>query len=176
MKTFVKRLLKGLIYTGLSLFFIFHEYGTNSLGSNHKWGDSVSVWAETQSGFVQGASSLFMFVLGFAALIYLVKGVYFITSAHTGKNPVFENSLREKFSKSCSGFDGDNKNIERIKAYRESKLSTMMNSEAAEEYKSTAWIDSLAANGGKKAQATIRFIDSQLAARSNEDGYNFLKR
>ena len=42
MKIYPKRLLKAFAYTGASLFIIFHEFGTNELGANVRWRDSLS--------------------------------------------------------------------------------------------------------------------------------------
>ena len=38
MRIYPKRLVKALVYTGASIFFIFHEYGTNLLGADKPWG------------------------------------------------------------------------------------------------------------------------------------------
>jgi hypothetical protein len=55
-------------------------------------------------------------------------------------------------------------------------MSTMTNAEGAEEYKKTAWVDGLTSDNGKHTQSLKRYIDSSLAAKTNEDGYNWLKK
>jgi hypothetical protein len=143
MKIYGKRLLKGLIYTGLSLFVIFHEFGTNFLGAKEKWMPMISHWAENQSTFVYGLTKFLMFVAIVAALVYLVKGIYFLCTMHIQKNGVFEVPLSVMFSKPVSGFEGQGNGIDRMKQYRNAKMSTMTNAEGAEEYKKTAWVDGL---------------------------------
>jgi hypothetical protein len=176
MKIYPIRLLKAVAYSGASVFIIFHEFGTNSLGADVRWRDTLSRWGESQSAFIEGLVSFLIFVVMVAALVYLVKGFYYFCSLNVEKNPVFENSLKTKFSKPCSGLDGNSSNIERMKQYRDAKLSIMENSLAAEEYKKTAWVDGLTMDGGKHTQTTKRFIDASLAAKTFEEGYLWLRK
>ena len=176
MKIYPKRLLKAFCYTGASLFFIFHENGTNWLGSDVRWGELINRWGSKQSGFVGGLAEFVVMAFSVLALIYLIKGYYYFNTLHIEKNPVFENSIRDKFRKPCSGYDGDESNLEKFKTYRDSKMSTMMNSEAAQEYKKTAWVDSLTSDNGKSTQSVKRYINANLAAKTNTEGYNWLKK
>jgi len=175
MAIYLKRLAKGLLYAGLSLYVIFHEFGTNSLGSYHRWGEAISKWAKTQSGFVSTIADLLYFILILGALIYLVKGVFFLMSLNVEEVPAVEVSLKELFRKPCTSSGDDTENIDRIKRYRDSKLAAMTNSDAAKEYKKTAWVDGLTSDSGPHTQATRRYINAQLAAKTNEQGYQWLK-
>ena len=175
MKIYINRFFKGIIYTGISLFFIFHEFGTGTLGANIRWRESTIEWAEKQSGFMSSLVEFLFFAIIFISLIYLIKGIYFLCTIHIERNTVFEIPISVMFSKPSTGFE-DKDNIDRIKKYRDAKLSTMMNSEASEEYMKTAWIDSLEKNKGTSTQTVIRYINSKLAAKSNEEGYSWLKR
>ena len=95
---------------------------------------------------------------------------------HIEKHPAFENSIREKFRAPCSGFDGDESNLEKMREYRDSKMSAMMNNEKVIEYTKTAWIDGLTSYNGKSTQSVKRYINAQLSCKSNEDGYLWLKK
>lgn len=176
MKIYLKRLVKGIGYTTVSIVYIFHEFGTNELGASVTWRDSLEVWAGNKSEFVQGLLTFLVFVLAVLALIYLIKGVYYLTSLTTEKNPVFETSLREKFNKPYSGYDGDGDNIEKMKVYRDSKLTCMSNKVGAEEMKQSVSIDSLLSCKGKSTQSVRRYVSSELSAKSNEEGYQWLKK
>jgi hypothetical protein len=176
MEIYGKRLVKGILYTGISLYAICHEFGTNWLGSNNKWKDSISRWAENQPDFISWMSSLFVFLMTFIALALLAKGIYYLCSMHLEKVPAVDTPWSVKFAKPCGNSDDEGDNIEKFQKFRDSKLSTMTNSEAAEEYKKTAWVDSLSSDNGKHTQSVKRYINSKLSAKTNEQGYNWLKR
>lgn len=176
MKIYLNRFFKGIFFTGVSLFFIFHEYGTNYLGSNHRWRDMILSWGDAHSGIFSTLASIFVFLMSFLSLIYLCKGVYFLFTCHMEKFAPLDTSLAEKFKKPCSGYEDSDSNIENFKKYRNAKMATMTNSEAAAEYKKTAWVDGLTSDNGKNTKSVKRYIDSQLAAKSNEQGYNWLKK
>lgn len=176
MKIYGNRLVKGILYTGISLYTICHEFGTNWLGSNNRWRDSISEWAETQSDFVSWMASFFIFLIVLFALIFFQKGVYYLFTINVETVPAVDTPLSVKFGKPCGHSDDEGDNIEKFKRYRDSKLSTMTNSEAAEEYKKTAWVDSISSDNGKHTQSVRRYINAKLSAKTNEQGYEWMKR
>jgi hypothetical protein len=177
MKIYIKRLLKGLLYTGLSFFYAFHEYGTNSLGSKVKWNDLATSWAQNQGDVVVAIVPFLFFILNVAAFVYLIKGGYFLMTMHVEKISTFEVPLSVMFSKPVSGYENSEfSNIDKIKKYRDSKMTTLMNSDAVGEYKKTAWLDGLTSDSGKNTQSLKRFVNASLAAKSNEQGYEWLKK
>ena len=167
---YINRLLKGVIFAGASLFFMFHEFSPSSLGIEVNWQTAIERWAQNQSEFMSGLTQFLYFVAVVASLIFLVKGFYFTFSCHIERHPTFEGAWKQT---SWSTWHGGS-NIDRMKEYRESKLSTMTTSEAANEYKATAWLDGYCE--GKSTQSAIRYIDSKLSAMTNEEGYQWLKR
>jgi hypothetical protein len=177
MAIYAKRFIKGVLYTGISAYYICHEHGTNELGSNNKWEEAVSKWAEGQSAFVSGATSWAMFILSLFILALFAKGLYYLFTMHVESVPsIDETSLIEKLTIGGGPSNNDEDNIDRIKKYRDSKLSAMPNSKAAAEYKKTAWIDAIPKHGGSRTQSVRRYINSQLSAKSNEQAYEWLKR
>lgn len=176
MQIYPKRLLKGILYLGVSLSVTFHEFGTNSLGADVRWRDSIEKWAETQSGFVSGLMSFLVFVVICASVVYLAKGFFFLTTAHIEKVPALEVPLKEMFSKPCSDSNSTvTSNIEKMKAYRDAKFSTMMNEEMSSDYRKTAWIDGLDSNNTKNAMKAKEYINSKLSVMDNETSYKWLK-
>jgi hypothetical protein len=176
MKIYLKRLLKGVLYSGLSLYYMFHEFGTNWLGSNAKWNDLATSWAQSNGDVALAIVPFLFFVLNIASLIYFIKGLYFLRTMHVEKLSTFEMPLSELFrTPSCDTEDSEYSNIDKIKKYRDSKMTTMTNEQAAEEYKKTAWLDGLTSDSGKNTQSVKRYVNSSLAAKSNEQGYQWLK-
>ncbi len=175
MKIYLNRLLKGILFTGLSIFVIFHEYGTNYLGSNHRWREAILDWGETQTGFVSNLTSIAVFLMAFLSLIYLCKGVYYLCTCHLESFSPLDTSLAEKLRKPCSGYDGSESNIDKIIKYRDAKFSAMTNEQMVKDYKATAWLDSLKSNNTPNAGKAREYINSKLSAMDNETAYKWLK-
>jgi hypothetical protein len=176
MEIYVKRLVKGILYTGIGAYTACHEYGTNWLGSNNRWRDSIAKWAENQSDFVSWMASFSVFLMTFIALALLAKGIYYLYTMHLEEVPAIDTTFAEKMRTPCTRHNSGGDNIEKFKQYRDAKLSAMSNYAAAEEYKKTAWVDSLGSDNGRHTQSARRYINSQLASKTNEQGYNWLKR
>jgi hypothetical protein len=174
MKIYLKRLVKGLAYLGTSTFVIFHEFGTNSLGSENKWMPQIESWAATQTNFVETLTMVLLIIAMIAVLIYALKGVFYLTTLHIEKHPIFEVSFKQMMAP-VGPSKNSVSNLEKMQAYRDAKMSTMTNEDAAREYMKTAWVDSLISDNGRSTQSTKRYIDSCLSAKTNEDGYNWLK-
>jgi hypothetical protein len=64
--------------------------------------------------------------------------------------------------------------LNRIRAFRSSKLGTMGSENASKEYMKTAWIDAL--DDGDKSTARVKdYLNSRLSSMPNQDGYDFVK-
>lgn len=176
MEIYLNRLVKGVLYTGIGAYTICHEFGTNWLGSNNRWKDSISKWAENQPDFISWLSSFFVFLMALIALVLFAKGIYYLCTMHLEEVPAIDTTFAEKMRTPCTGYGNEGNNIEKFKQYRDAKLSAMSNSAAAEEYKKTAWVDSLTSDNGKHTQSVKRYINSQLAAKTNEQAYEWMKR
>ena len=174
------RLLKGLVYLGVSGWLICHEFGTNELGSTHKWIPQLEKYASAQGWLFENAILLFVFALMVIPAIYVLKGAYFIlTCNHEEADKVYGKPLANfwsglRFGRSSSD-DGGEDNIDRLKKYRASKMSVMNNEQSVNEYRQTAWLDGMTNNGGRNAQNTKRYINSKLSTMSNEQAYNWIK-
>ena len=68
---------------------------------------------------------------------------------------------------------GGNDNIERMRAYRDSKMQNMNNDDAAVFMRDTAWLDGL--NGGGSRTGQVRgYINSKLTNMSNETAMDWI--
>ena len=174
------RLLKGLIYTAGSIYAILHEEGNSILGHTEKWVPQLESYAKINDGTIlYYLAQLCIFAIYLVPLIYLVKGVYFIFTCNLPEaDGIFGKTRIGEFWDALSENKGNSeeKHIERIKGYRDSKLGMMGNEEAAKEYKKTAWIDGVTSGGGKNTERTKGYVNSKLGNMSNEGGYEWLKK
>jgi len=93
--------------------------------------------------------------------IGLVRGIYF---------------LYPYFISGSSNTSFNTSSIDRVKSYRNAKLSTMDVSDASEEYKKTAWVDSFQNSDSPQVTRVMNTINSKLSILSQNDGYDSLKK
>ncbi len=174
---YIKRLLKAIIYSGVAIFIIIHDHGTSShdIGAN-VWGEQLEFWADSIPGNWGVLASILVLIYLILPLILLVKGYYYFTSAHIEEGPLDKLDWSgASFSDLNKPSDGDTANIEKVMEYRNSKMYAMDNKMAAEEFKSTAWVDGLFADKSANTTRVRNYVNSELAARTNEQGYQWLK-
>ena len=170
----LRRLLKGIIYIGVTLAIMFN-------------------FKVLESGFEDflmagGYSEMWMgilYMVGFLSFAFLIVGAYFFLTCHLDRNPVFENPWSEvlsgrgvsvtKVQGGGSAGIGSLSNIHNICNYRDSVLSTKNQKDGASEYMKTAWIDGVVNQSGANTNSVLRYIDSNLSTMSNENGYEWLK-
>jgi hypothetical protein len=175
---YIKRLLKAVIYFGLGVFIIIHDNGPRAYDSDHTvWSKQLEVWADSIPGIWGFLASILVLVFHLLPLILLVKGYYYFKTLEFEEGP-FDKDLwvggGTYESKDSKGKSTDN--IEKILEYRNSKMYAMDNKMAAEEFKSTAWVDGLFAGNSENTTRVRNYVNSELAARTNEQGYQWLKK
>ena len=165
MTLYINRLIKAVLYTGLSLTYCF-MFGTMKEALLH--------WMNT-SDISLGWMNVF-YIFGIVPILFFVKGMFFFCTLHVKKHPVYENGWKFHLTTGAP-IDGatPNSNIDRISKYRDSLLSSKTNSDGADEYMKTAWIDGLKSNRGKRTNDVTNYIDSKLASMDNSTGYKWLK-
>ena len=106
------------------------------------------------------------------SLLVFMKGCHLMwTSRHV--RPVLSNLIYLWGGNDSS--DEEYKSIERLKKYRDGKLSIMDNESAAKEYKKTLWLDGLGTTSGKSTKRAKKYINGKLSIMDNESAYKFLK-
>jgi len=172
--------LKGIIYLALSSLLIWHEFGTPKSGN--EWIPQIEKWASTNPT-LDFFVTILLLVCGIVVLLYFFKGLSFtfimggLTKEEYARTPwakiTFSGSISSHLANSSGS--GKNNNIEKAKKYRDSKFSTMSNEEMANDYRKTAWIDSLDSNSTKNASKAKKYINSKLSTMDNETSYKWLK-
>jgi len=171
---YLKRLIKAILYSGISLYYFFHEFSHEFC--NHPWSEKILGWAPS-TGIGHTAADTLVFAMTITAFVFMLKGVYYFSSLHLENgNPTFDRTLSEMFEGGGISESKANRcNIQRVMSYRDSKMSAMSNSSAASEYRQTAWINGYIDSDCSSVQSAVSYIDSKLGAMSNEQGYNWLK-
>jgi hypothetical protein len=175
MKIYGFRLFKGLFYTGASTAIIYHEFGANSLTFGEKWLPQIEAWSATQSETIQTIVAIATIIALIGVMVYFVKGVFYLWTLKIDKHPAFEIPLSEMLVSSGIGLEDGADALQKMQSYRDSKMATMTNSDAAMEYKQTAWVDGLLSSNSTRTKAVRGYINGELSSRTNVDGYNWLK-
>lgn len=161
----LRRLLKGLIYFGVTLMFainfneILDKFWSFLIdnGYSNEWLGAVKL-------------------LGFPIFIYFIVGLYFTVTFYLNRNPMFENSWKDVLTNGDSIDPNDSamfgNGFRRAMEYRDSKMNTMPNEQASREYAKTTWLDTIA---NSKDSPTKRYVDSKLNSMTNESAYKWLK-
>jgi hypothetical protein len=71
--------------------------------------------------------------------------------------------------------DDEHKHIERVRQYRNSKISLMSNETAAKELKSTMLLDGVESLGGKHSKRAAEYVNSKLSMMDNESALKWIK-
>jgi hypothetical protein len=172
--------LRGIIYLVITSFFIWHEFGDKT---GNEWMPKIEDWA-SQNPTLNAVISVALFIFWVVIIIYWVKGLNltFISGGLTEEqyaetplgNVVWGGRSFASYNSELSN-SGSKSNIDRLKEYRESKMSTMTKEQRADEYRRTALIDGLESNSTKNANGAREYINSKLSAMDNETAYKWLK-
>jgi len=181
--------LKGIFHLTWTCYCIWHEFSDITLDRD-KWIPKVTDFGNAHP-ILEMPITLFFIFSGIFVFYFFFKGLGYTFYLGNMSQEGFDESAwgqpkdwsilnpfnwyRILFKESYSSNDSDTSNIDRVKAYRESKLSTMSNEKAASEYKKTAWIDGLDANPGSNVSSAKKYINSKLSTMSNETAYQWLK-
>lgn len=104
-----------------------------------------------------------------ALFVVFIKGCHLIWTSN------LRNPLLILASGSGCGSGGNRANLERVKNYRDSKMTFMTNEAAANEYKQTAWLDGMDSYSGKNAERAKDYLNSKLQFKDNESALNYIK-
>lgn len=176
---YIKRLLKAVIYFGLGVFLIIHDNGPRAYDTDHTvWSKHLEVWADSIPGTWGFLASILVLAFHLLPLILLVKGYYYFKTLEFEEGPFDKDvwSGKWEWDSSSSSKGGDTDNIKKVLEYRNSKMYAMDNKMAAEEFKSTAWVDGLFAGNSENTTRVRNYVNSELGARTNEQGYQWLKK
>jgi len=89
---------------------------------------------------------------------------------------VWYSEIYEMFINCDAGINNNPSNLQSIKNYRSSKLSTLSNNAAADEYLKTGWVDSLENSNDTQVKRVMETISGKLSVLSQSDGYEMLKK
>lgn len=164
----LKRLLKGLVMFGTSLGFMFVYPSYSNFDGFQR--DTVKY---ISGFFPESLAHLSVALIFLSMFVFFIVGFYYIINCNL-VNPVFEGK------RATGGYNysiGQFNNINAVMSFRETRLNTLPQKEASEEYLKTAVLDTLYSNKGmsKGVYKTMEFWDSKLAGMSPSDGYEFLK-
>jgi len=172
--------LRGIIYLAITSFFIWHEFGDKS---GKEWMPQVKEWA-SQNSTLDAFISVVLFVFWGVMILYWFKGLNltFISGRLTKEeyeetpfgNVIWGGESFASYNAQLSN-SGKGTNIDRLKEYREAKMSTMTKEQRADEYRKTAWIDGLDSNNSKDTNSAKDYINSKLSTMDNETAYKWLK-
>ena len=154
--------LVGIIFF-VQFFFLAFNYGTlehffSEVNYSHLYeGGRDLYWVEN------------IYFISVMSLIALIKGCHLIYTSP------FDGILTAMSVGVAKPMDGEYNNIERIKRYRDDKLSMMDNETASKEYRKTMWIDGVDSSSGKNTTRAKNYIDSKLGVMDNESAYKYIK-
>jgi hypothetical protein len=107
-------------------------------------------------------------------LAAFVRGFYLIK---TGEqiNPVFEHNNHWRFGGISTRHNYSN--IYRVLEFRESRLNTLPQDLASEEFLQSAWLDgAITMQTSRGVHKSLSFLESKLAGMSPCDGYEYIKQ
>jgi len=176
------RALGGLLRIAFVVFIYIKVHSNVYIENQYKSG--VEDWFINTLGETSGelSAKLFMFLYVAIMFVILIKGAMKVI--FSDKRPeMFEGySLRADlwdafttYTTTSGASDSQTSNIESIIQYRESKLGTVSGDKAVEEYAKTAGLDAIM-NGGRNTQDARNFLDSKLASRPGDKGYEYVKK
>lgn len=153
---FLKKLIIGIICMAVGFFFCVKWPA---------WSDKIYQWENLYdwSGFFNfmGIIWVISFIYGFMQIVGGAAGLGLLGDS-IGSNGVQVNG----------SLDG----IKRFQEYRNSKLNSMSQEQAASEYMQTAWVEGLGSYRGVGVDRTIDYVNSKLNSMSYDAGYNWVKQ
>ena len=111
-------------------------------------------------------------VFDLIAFITFIFGGYLFFSSDT----ILGNFIIMNMPCDSSEINTNNKNIDDVKRYRNSKMAFMSNDDRAELIKQTGWVDGLDSYSGKRVEDTKSYINSRITFMSSESALDWLKR
>lgn len=75
----------------------------------------------------------------------------------------------------CENYKNNHSNLQRVKEYRDSKMTFITNEAAANEYRQTAWLDGMDSYSGRNVERAKDYLNSKLQFKDNESALNYIK-